>query len=166
MRSWSPHASRRSPRTGKCGTPRKKAPRARFTSLRRQNGSVVSGRATVTPCDGSPSFNVGPGGAVYFMAGFRCTWHIHEAPLVNESPFFSEKVSSERARSATTPPARQTVGWRHWCHYHQCSDPPLHDPLPPLERVLSTCVDSAGRSVPRGRDCRRGPVPFPSKQQA
>ena len=34
------------------------------------------------------------------------------------------------------------------------------------ERVLSTCVDSAGWSVPRGRDCRRGPVPFPSKQRA
>ena len=27
-----------------------------------------------------------------------------------------------------------------------------------------TCVDSVGRSVSRGRDCRRGPVPFLSKQ--
>ena len=32
------------------------------------------------------------------------------------------------------------------------------------ERVLGTCVERASRSVPRGRDCRRGPVPFPSKQ--
>ena len=53
---------------------------------------IVSGRATVTPtdrvCDGSPSFNVSPGDAVYFMAGFRCTWHIHEAPLVQRYGFF------------------------------------------------------------------------------
>ena len=49
---------------------------------------IVSGRATVTPCDGSPSFSVSPGDAVYFMAGFRCTWHIHEAPLVQRYGFF------------------------------------------------------------------------------
>ncbi len=49
---------------------------------------IVSGRATVTPCDGSPSFTVSPGDAVYFMAGFRCTWHIHEAPLVQRYGFF------------------------------------------------------------------------------
>ena len=49
---------------------------------------IVLGRATVTPCDGSPSFNVGAGDAVYFMAGFRCTWHINEAPLVQRYGFF------------------------------------------------------------------------------
>ena len=31
---------------------------------------------------------VGPGDAVYFMAGFRCTWHINEAPLVQRYGFF------------------------------------------------------------------------------
>ena len=36
---------------------------------------IVSGRATVVPDDGSPSFTVGPGDAVYFMYGFRCTYH-------------------------------------------------------------------------------------------
>ena len=35
---------------------------------------IVSGRATVVPDDGSPSFTVGTGDAVYFMHGFRCTW--------------------------------------------------------------------------------------------
>ena len=49
---------------------------------------VVSGRATVIPDDGSPSFNVGPGDAVYFMAGFRCTWRINEAPLVQRYGYF------------------------------------------------------------------------------
>ena len=41
---------------------------------------------------------------------------------------------------------------------------PLHTIEAAPERVLCTCVDSAGRSVSRGRDCRRGPVPFLSKQ--
>ena len=49
---------------------------------------VVSGRATVIPNDGSPSFNVGPGDAVYFMCGFQCTWRIHEAPLVQRYGYF------------------------------------------------------------------------------
>ena len=49
---------------------------------------IVSGRATIVPDDGSPPFNVGPGDAVYFMAGFRCTWHINEAPLVQRYGFF------------------------------------------------------------------------------
>ena len=40
------------------------------------------------------------------------------------------------------------------CAAHQCR----------TELAMSTCVDSAGRSVSRGRDCRRGPVPFLSKQ--
>ena len=38
---------------------------------------IVSGRATVVPDDGSPSFTVGTGDAVHFMYGFRCTWRIH-----------------------------------------------------------------------------------------
>ena len=41
---------------------------------------IVSGRATVVPDDGSPSFTVRPGDVVYFMRGFRCTWRIHESP--------------------------------------------------------------------------------------
>ena len=49
---------------------------------------IVSGRATVIPDDGTPSFNVGPGDAVYFMRGFRCTWHIHETPLVQRYGYF------------------------------------------------------------------------------
>ena len=43
---------------------------------------IVSGRATVVPDDGSPSFTVRPGDVVYFMHGFRCTWRILESPLV------------------------------------------------------------------------------------
>ena len=43
---------------------------------------IVSGRATVIPDDGTPSFMVGPGDAVYFIRGFQCTWRIREAPLV------------------------------------------------------------------------------------
>ena len=43
---------------------------------------------------------------------------------------------------------------------------PLHTIEAAHERVLCICVDCAGRSVPRGRGCRRGPVPFPSKQAA
>ena len=39
-----------------------------------------------------------------------------------------------------------------------------NDPYIPSRRRLCTCVDSAGRSVSRGRGCRRGPVPFRSKQ--
>ena len=42
---------------------------------------IVSGRATVIPDDGSASFAVGPGDAVYFMHGFRCTWaHFRKPP--------------------------------------------------------------------------------------
>ena len=37
---------------------------------------IVSGRATVIPDDGSPSFNVGPGDAVYFMCGFQFPLHL------------------------------------------------------------------------------------------
>jgi hypothetical protein len=32
---------------------------------------IVSGRATIEPEDGSPSFNVGPGDVVYFLSGFQ-----------------------------------------------------------------------------------------------
>ena len=49
---------------------------------------IVSGRATVIPDDGTPSFNVGPGDAVYFMRGFRCTWHIHETPFEQRYGYF------------------------------------------------------------------------------
>lgn len=49
---------------------------------------IVSGRATVIPDDGSPSFSVGPGDAVYFMSGFRCTWRIDETPLVQRYGYF------------------------------------------------------------------------------
>ena len=49
---------------------------------------IVSGRATVVPDDGSPSFTVGTGDAVYFMHGFRCTWRIHESPLVQRYGYF------------------------------------------------------------------------------
>jgi uncharacterized cupin superfamily protein len=49
---------------------------------------IVSGQATIEPDDGSPSFNVGPGDAVYFMAGFQCTWCVREAPLVQRYGFF------------------------------------------------------------------------------
>ena len=49
---------------------------------------IVSGRATVVPDDGSPSFTVAPGDAVYFMSGFRCTWRIDEAPLVQRYGYF------------------------------------------------------------------------------
>ena len=51
---------------------------------------IVSGRATVIPDDGSPSFNVGAGDAIYFMHGFRCTWRIHEAPCVQRYGYFGE----------------------------------------------------------------------------
>ena len=49
---------------------------------------IVSGRATIEPNDGSPSFNVGPGDVVYFLSGFQCTWRVHEAPLVQRYGFF------------------------------------------------------------------------------
>ena len=49
---------------------------------------IVSGRATVVPDDGSPSFTVGTGDAVYFMYGFRCTWRILESPLVHRYGYF------------------------------------------------------------------------------
>ena len=49
---------------------------------------IVSGRATVVPDDGSPSFTVAPGDAVYFMHGFRCTWRIDESPLVQRYGYF------------------------------------------------------------------------------
>ena len=49
---------------------------------------IVSGRATVVPDDGSPSFTVRPGDVVYFMHGFRCTWRILEAPLVQRYGYF------------------------------------------------------------------------------
>jgi uncharacterized cupin superfamily protein len=51
---------------------------------------VLSGRATVVPEDGSRSFTVGPGDAVYFMVGFKCTWRIDEAPLVQRYGFFGD----------------------------------------------------------------------------
>ena len=35
-----------------------------------------------------PSFTVGPGDAVYFMVGFRCTWRIDESPLVQRYGYF------------------------------------------------------------------------------
>ena len=50
---------------------------------------IDSGRATVTPDNDTPSFNVGPGDAIYFMHGFRCTWHIQETPLVQRYGYFS-----------------------------------------------------------------------------
>ena len=49
---------------------------------------IVSGRATVVPDDGSPSFTVAPGDVVYFMYGFRCTWRILESPLVQRYGYF------------------------------------------------------------------------------
>ena len=49
---------------------------------------IVSGRATVVPDDGSPSFTVRPGDVVYFMHGFRCTWRILESPLVQRYGYF------------------------------------------------------------------------------
>ena len=49
---------------------------------------IVSGRATVIPDDGTPSFMVGPGDAVYFIRGFQCTWRIREAPLVQRYGYF------------------------------------------------------------------------------
>ena len=49
---------------------------------------VYSGRATVIPDDGSPSFTVTPGDAVYSMVGFRCTWRIKESPLVQRYGYF------------------------------------------------------------------------------
>ena len=51
---------------------------------------IISGRASVSPKDGSPTFKVGPGDCVYFMHGFACTWHIDEAPLVQRYGFFGE----------------------------------------------------------------------------
>ena len=45
-------------------------------------------RATVIPDDGSPSFTVTPGDAVYSMVGFRCTWRIKESPLVQRYGYF------------------------------------------------------------------------------
>ena len=38
--------------------------------------------------DGSPSFTVGTGDAVYFMHGFRCTWRILEGPLIRRYGYF------------------------------------------------------------------------------
>jgi hypothetical protein len=49
---------------------------------------VLSGRATVVPDDGSRAFTVAPGDAVYLMNGFKCTWQIDEAPLVQRYGFF------------------------------------------------------------------------------
>ena len=43
---------------------------------------------SVIPDAGSPSFAVGPGDAVYFMHGFRCTWRILESPLVQHYGYF------------------------------------------------------------------------------
>ena len=40
---------------------------------------IVSGRATVIPDDGTPSFNVGPGDAVYFMRGLPASDGMHLA---------------------------------------------------------------------------------------
>ena len=69
---------------------------------------IVSGRATVVPDDGTPSFNVGPGDAVYFMRGFRCTWHIHETPLVQRYGYFGEGAQLGRLAGAAP-------GWS-WAH--------------------------------------------------
>ena len=49
---------------------------------------IVSGRATIEPDDGSPSFNVSRGDCIYFMAGFQCTWRVIEGPLVQRYGFF------------------------------------------------------------------------------
>ena len=63
---------------------------------------IVSGRATIEPNDGSPSFHVGPGDVVYFLSGFQCTWRVHEAPLVQRYGFF---VSFSSSLSIATTPA-------------------------------------------------------------
>ena len=34
------------------------------------------------------SFTIAPGDVVYFMHGFRCTWRIHESPLVQRYGYF------------------------------------------------------------------------------
>lgn len=63
---------------------------------------IVSGHATVIPDDGTPSFNVGPGDAVYFMRGFRCTWHIRETPLRPRAADFKRSKSQSLTRVHTT----------------------------------------------------------------
>ena len=64
----------------------------------------MSGQATIEPDDGSPSFNLGPGDAVYFMASFQCTWRVHEAPLVQRYGFFDldgKEMKDAKSRELT-----------------------------------------------------------------
>ena len=44
---------------------------------------IVLGRATVVPDDGSPSFTVGPGDAVYFMSGSTAPGVLTKRPSSN-----------------------------------------------------------------------------------
>ena len=75
---------------------------------------IVSGRATVVPDDGSPSFTVGTGDAVYFMHGFRCTWRILESPLVQRYGYFgadtARRSSLEPGGRAGAPLRRSASG--------------------------------------------------------
>ena len=93
---------------------------------------IVSGRATVVPDDGSPSFTVGTGDVVYFMHGFRCTWRILESPLVQRYGYFGADGKELKDDTLT-------------CDV--CSSATLPAPFPTLLLLLLT---AAAARTPRG----------------
>ena len=62
---------------------------------------ILSGRATVIPDDGTPSFNVAAGDAVYLRFGFKCTWRINHAPLIHSYGFFGDDGREIKETSLT-----------------------------------------------------------------
>jgi uncharacterized cupin superfamily protein len=48
---------------------------------------ILGGRATLTPDDGSPAFEICGGQAVTFHAGFKCKWHVVE-PMTKHFQLF------------------------------------------------------------------------------
>jgi uncharacterized cupin superfamily protein len=48
---------------------------------------ILGGRATLTPDDGSPAFEIFGGQAVTFHAGFKCKWHVVE-PMTKHFQLF------------------------------------------------------------------------------
>jgi len=50
---------------------------------------ILSGRATLTPNDGSAQIHVQAGDAIYFHNGFACRWAVHE-PILKHYGYFDE----------------------------------------------------------------------------
>ena len=48
---------------------------------------ILTGRATLTPSDGSEAIEIAAGDCIYFHHGFTCDWHVHE-PMTKRYAYF------------------------------------------------------------------------------